>query len=581
MESRAIIPPTLPTFGHATVYVYPTVAPRVVVVPIITCIIGFPCPGDARDLRPQNAHSVESSASALELTSGSSILASRCTNGKAHRLKKRKKALVRFKPMPEIDLDTVVEEKSEFDAEVTASDLLTTPEELVIPEETTPPASFRAFRYMGAVSQPLAAISPNKTSPFRSQHLDQVAEELELCEDVMLEVSDDEQLDEFDEDEEDEEDEEDDLELDLDAIEVEGVCLEVEEGEDQMEDSDNGTLGTCFTLSPKSSTKSPTGVQLALKKLDGAIKRRHSSPVKVNYGKNRGHQQRSSAKANYTHPQVKEEENALKPPPLKYDIDYIDRELMPRFSPRRSHSVKYTMSRRATSFTGKKRHGESFKLRSKSFSRSISHVHDGPDGRPRGQPRSASTSQEFHNGVMECDVHIVNEYGAEMSSSSCSDRCISGGTSTKSVSDGDTFLNGSETDWSVSSRECHNPVRATVSLPIRTSRKDSDSPVKRKGERMAAKTSSRVWRARTRSGALWSDSVARHQAALGHECCDGFYGVKGRTYPRRCEPQLPGYVQLLDLGQYSLSLTRAPRLGPTYRFLKLFAMNINVCCNYV
>lgn len=490
MESRAIIPPTLPTFGHATVYVYPTVAPRVVVVPIITCIIGFPvlvmlviCALRYRARRARinakNAHSVESSASALELTSGSSILASRCTNGKAHRLKKRKKALVRFKPMPEIDLDTVVEEKSEFDAEVTASDLLTTPEELVIPEETTPPASFRAFRYMGAVSQPLAAISPNKTSPFRSQHLDQVAEELELCEDVMLEVSDDEQLDEFDEDEEDDEDDEDDLELDLDAIEVEGVCLEVEEGEDQMEDSDNGTLGTCFTLSPKSSTKSPTGVQLALKKLDGAIKRRHSSPVKVNYGKNRGHQQRSSAKASYAHPPAKEEENTLKPPPLKYDIDYIDRELMPRFSPRRSHSVKYTMSRRATSFTGKKRHGESFKLRSKSFSRSISHVHDGPDGRPRGQPRSASTSQEIHNGVMECDVHIVNEYGAEMSSSSCSDKCISGGTSTKSVSDGDTFLNGSETDWSVSSRECHYPVRATVSLPIRTSRKDSDSPVKR------------------------------------------------------------------------------------------------------
>ena len=384
--------------------------------------------------------------------------------------------------MPEIDLDTVVEEKSEFDAEVTASELLTTPEELVIPEETTPPASFRAYRYMGAVSQPL---SPNNTaSPFRSPHLDKVAEELELCEDVMLEMSDDEQLDDYDEDEEDDDEDEideDDIELDLDDIEVEGVCLEVEEeGEDQMEDSDHDTLGPCFTLSPKQVAKSPTGVQLALKKLDGAIKRRHSSPVKVNYGKNRAaaQQQRASAKANHTH--TKEDDNTLKPPPLKYDIDYIDRELMPRFSPRRSHSVKYTMSRRATSFTTKKRHGESFKLRSKSFSRSISHVHDGPDGRLRGgQPRSASTSQEFQNGVMECDVHIVNEHGAEMTSSTCSDKCISGETSTRSVSDADTFPNGSETDWSLASQEYHYPVRATVSLPIRTNRKDSDSPVKR------------------------------------------------------------------------------------------------------
>lgn len=488
MESRAIIPPTLPTFGHATVYVYPTVAPKVVVVPIITCIIGFPvlvmlviCALRYRARRARinakNAHSVESSASALELTSGSSILASRCTNGKAIRLKKRKKALVRFKPMPEIDLDTVVEEKSEFDAEVTASDLLTTPEELVIPEETTPPASFRAFRYMGAISQPNPALSPNKASPYRSPHLDKVAEELEFCEDVMLEMSDDEQLDEYDEDEEDDDEDEDDIDdLDLDAIEVEDVCIEVEE-DDQNGGSDNGSLGACFTLSPKQVAKSPTGVQLALKKLDGAIKRRHSSPVKVNYGKNRGHQQRSSAKTNHGH--AKEDEHTLKPPPLKYDFDYIDRELMPRLSPRRSHSVKYTMSRRATSFTGKKRHGESFKLRSKSFSKSISHVHDGPDGRLRRQPRSASTSQEFPNGVMECDVHVVKEYGAEISSSTCSARCINGEASTKSVSDADTLPNGSETDWSLASRECHNPVRATVSLPARTCKRDSDSPIKR------------------------------------------------------------------------------------------------------
>lgn len=312
--------------------------------------------------------------------------------------------------------------------------------------------------------------------PFRSPHLDKVAEELELCDDVMLEMSDDEQLDDFDEDDEDELDE-DDLDLDLEAIEVEGVCLEVEDGDDQLE-GDDSALGTCFTLSPKQVAKSPTGVHLALKKLDGAIKRRHSSPVKVNYGKNRGHQQRSSAKVVHTY--AKEEENTLKPPPLKYNFDYIDRELMPRYSPRRSHSVKYTNNRRATSFTGKKRHGESFKLRSKSFSRSISQVHDGSDGRLRGHPKSASTSQEFHNGVMECDVHVVNEYGAEISSSSCSERCMSGATSTKSVSDADTFPNGSETDWSsVGSRECHNPVRATVSLPVRTYKKESDSPLKR------------------------------------------------------------------------------------------------------
>lgn len=300
-----------------------------------------------------------------------------------------------------------------------------------------------------------------------------------MCDDMMLEMSDDEQLDDFDEDDEDELDE-DELDLDLEALEAEGVCLEVEEGDDQLENSDdNGALGnTCFALSPKQVAKSPTGMHLALKKLDGAIKRRHSSPVKVNYGKNRGHQQRSSAKVVHTHAKEEEPQHTLKPPPLKYDFDYIDRELMPRYSPRRSHSVKYPNNRRATSFTGKKRHGESFKLRSKSFSRSISQVHDGPDGRLRGHPKSASTSQEIHNGVMECDVHVVNEYGAEVSSSSCSDRCMSGATSTKSVSDADTFPNGSETDWSASSRECHNPLRATMSLPVRP-RKETDSPLKK------------------------------------------------------------------------------------------------------
>ncbi|XP_076056185.1 uncharacterized protein LOC143034126 [Oratosquilla oratoria] len=34
--------PTMPTYGHPTVFVYPTVSPRVVVVPILSCIFGFP-----------------------------------------------------------------------------------------------------------------------------------------------------------------------------------------------------------------------------------------------------------------------------------------------------------------------------------------------------------------------------------------------------------------------------------------------------------------------------------------------------------------------------------------------------------
>lgn len=305
--------------------------------------------------------------------------------------------------------------------------------------------------------------------------MDNVAEELELCDDMMLEVIDDEQLDDFDEDDDDDLDE-DDLDLDLEALEVEGVCLEVDEV-DQPERRDAGSLGTFFALSPKPVAKSPTGVHLALKKLDGAIKRRHSSPVKVNYGKNRGQQHRASTKVVHTY--TKEEDNTLKPPPLKYDFDYIDRELMPRYSPHRSHSVKYNINRRATSFTVKKRHGESFKLRSKSFSRSISQVHDGSDGKLRSLPRSTPTSQDVHNGVMECNVHVMNEYGAEISSSSCSERCMSGVTSTKSISEEDTFPNGRDPDWSMCSRESHNPVCATMSLPIKTSKEKSDSPLTR------------------------------------------------------------------------------------------------------
>ncbi|XP_042219557.1 uncharacterized protein LOC121864550 [Homarus americanus] len=482
MESKVIIPPTLPTFGHPTVYFYPTVSPRVVVVPILSCIIGFPvlvmlviCGLRYRAKRARTsakkAHNVESSI--MELSSGPSILASRCSNGKTHR-QKRKKALVRFKPMPEIDLDTVVEEKSEFDAEVTASDLLTTPEELIIPEEPTPPASFRAYRYMGAVQATMT--SPIKTSPYRNPHtatnLDNVTEEMEVVEDVTLDVSDDEGLDAYDDDDV----------TNGNAVEREGISDDNDEGGEQPGSggsSDSDTVGACFSLSPKQVTKSPTGVHLALKKLDGAVKRRHSSPVKVNYGKNKG--QRGSGKVNHSY--TSEEES---PQPARAGFDYIDRELMPDISPRtRSHSVKHP-SRRAASFTIKKRHGESLKLRSKSFSRSISHVHDGHDGRPRVHQRnayggdSASTSQ-IQNGVLECDVHVVGENGAQKSSSG--DQIYSDEISTKTVSDAETLSSGNETDWSGASRKPRVSVRRSYSLVVRVKRDDSESPMRRRPQR--------------------------------------------------------------------------------------------------
>ncbi|XP_042876686.1 uncharacterized protein LOC122256218 [Penaeus japonicus] len=99
MEGK-VVPPTLPTFGHSTVYVYPTISPRVVVVPILSCIFGFPvlvllviCGLRYRARRARTAakkaHAVEPSI--MELSSGPSILAGRCSNGKGPRPKKKRK----------------------------------------------------------------------------------------------------------------------------------------------------------------------------------------------------------------------------------------------------------------------------------------------------------------------------------------------------------------------------------------------------------------------------------------------------------------------------------------------------------
>ncbi|KAK8730599.1 hypothetical protein OTU49_007828 [Cherax quadricarinatus] len=464
------------------------VSPRVVVVPILSCIIGFPllvmlviCGLRYRARRARisakKAHNVESSL--LELASGPSILSSRYSNvpsstGKTFR-QKRKRALVRFKPMPEIDLDTVVEEKSEFDAEVTASDLLTTPEELVIPEEPTPPASFRAYRYMGPVQT--AITTPMKTSPYRNPHiscnLEHVSEEMEAGEDAALDVSDDEGLDAFDDDDDD---------VEADFVRAEDILDENDEDEEAAGSggsSDSDTGGACFSLSPKQVSKSPTGVHLALKKLD--VTRRHSSPVKVNCPRNKA--QRSSGKVNHSY--NSEEES---PQLIRAGFDYIDRELMPEITPRtRSHSVKHP-SRRAASFTIKKRHGESLKLRSKSFSRSISHGQDGQENRPRVHQRypysggdSPSTSQQLQNGVHACDVH-VSESGAQdgsLGDQMYSDKSNSDEASTRTVSDAETLTNGNETDWSGSSRDPHVSTRGCYTLMVPEERTGLEIPTRR------------------------------------------------------------------------------------------------------
>lgn len=449
--------------------------------------------------------------------------------------------------MPEIDLDTVVEERSEFDAEVTASDLLTTPEELSIPEESSQPVSFRAYRYMGGM-QPGGAI-PIKASPYRTPHLltslDNVTEELEITEEAVLEVSDDEGLEAYEEDDDDEEedededDDEDDENIVDDPEDTQGISENVEGGEEPAgsgASSDSDTVEVCFPLSPKQVSKSPTGVHLSLKKQEGEkVKRRHSSPVKVNYGKNRA--QRNSGKANHSYAGETE-----KPQAAARDVfdDYIDRELMPR-APRRSHSVKYTSScRRATSFTIKHRRGESFKLRSKSFSRSIS---DGQENRPRVHPRypydrdAASTSQQqLQNGVIECDVHVTGENSARKSSSgeqTFSDKSFSDEMSTKTVSDTENFANGNETDWSGSSRDARAMTWETPALIVQAERSKSESPMRRG-----------VQRSRSASGDSNGSGICRVQSFSSQE----------RVAPRRQEEALTpsSNVELKIVNEYAL-----------------------------
>ncbi|ROT63918.1 hypothetical protein C7M84_018163, partial [Penaeus vannamei] len=331
---------------------------RVVVVPILSCIFGFPvlvllviCGLRYRARRARTAakkaHAVEPSI--MELSSGPSILSGRCSNGKGPRPKKRKKkTLVRFKPMPEIDLDTVVEEKSEFDAEVTASDLLTTPEEFVVPEDNTP-ASFRAYRYMGVVREGCIIM----TDCSEAAGADGRSEESLAAKDGGA---------------------------------GEGGAGEVV-GSSGSSDSDTAA---CFSLSPKQVTKSPTAVHLALKKLDGVMKRRHSSPVKG-----------GSAKVRRSHT-METEGKALK----KISCDYIDRELMPDLSPRAS-TVKY---RRPASFSSKRR-GESLKVKTKSLSKSNPHVLALPDGQPGSHEAEwVSATRSVQSRLSRCDKkNAVND----------------------------------------------------------------------------------------------------------------------------------------------------------------------------
>ncbi|KAK7068690.1 hypothetical protein SK128_012156 [Halocaridina rubra] len=344
----------------------------------------------------------------LELSSGPSILASRCSNGKEPRTSfKKKKTLVRFKPMPEIDLDTVVEERSEFDAEVTASDLLTTPEEFVIPEEDTPAASFRAYRYMGPV-QGMGTVS--KATPAKAPHmnqlLDNVTEEMESNEDLEVEMSD-------------RKSEKSEIDTGNEHNRVIGTKSESRADGSSGGSSDSDSTSACFSLSPKPVTKSPTAMHLALKKLDGVMNRRHSSPVKVNYGSQKN--QRATGKINHSYDNVGE-----KLTPKTIAIDYIDRELMPDLSPR-SHSVR-NPARKSQSFSSKRR-GESFKHKKQTLARSITHALSSsqenvkkPDLIEMGECSLQRTTKPLsggltldtrpvYNSISNCEIKVSNEAG--------------------------------------------------------------------------------------------------------------------------------------------------------------------------
>ncbi|XP_068233894.1 DNA ligase 1-like [Palaemon carinicauda] len=461
MESKVIIPPTLPTFGHSTVYIYPTVSPKVVVVPILTCIFGFPvlvlliiCALRRRARRARTTAKktrMKRDPCMQELASGPSILANRCKKEKEPRTSfKKKKTLVRFKPMPEIDLDTVVEEKSEFDAEVTASDLLTTPEEFVIPEEETHSASFRSYRYMGTVQTANVPGSPHN-SPLAIPGCSYVAEELEshFDYDDLDDDYDDENIDHF-ENEETQYQNHKRFALHRSESRVDGSSAS----------SDSDTPAVCFSLSPKQGSKSPTAMHLALKKLDGVMSRRHSSPVKINYGANRPN--RSSGKVNFSYSKEeevvvnekeknkekedeieivkekekdkekekemeKEREKQREKERIQLAIDYIDRELMPDIEiSTRSYSVR-NPSRKSQSFCSKRR-GESFKLKKQSLARSISHklsssqenvkktdmieMDQCSSRKPLGKSLSVgATRSSAHSSISHCELRTLEENG--------------------------------------------------------------------------------------------------------------------------------------------------------------------------
>ncbi|XP_047736049.1 putative GPI-anchored protein pfl2 [Hyalella azteca] len=152
------------------IYVFPTISPQIVVIPIVSCIIVFPivvliviCALRYRAMRARRFDKL-TRGRRLALTGEHEARAAldackdgrpfvQCKNG-------RRKTVVRFKPMPELDLDTVVEERSEFDAEVNAMELLQAPQDPSKLCVINHPISFRSFRFgYGASGLPLKRTS--------------------------------------------------------------------------------------------------------------------------------------------------------------------------------------------------------------------------------------------------------------------------------------------------------------------------------------------------------------------------------------------------------------------------------------
>ncbi|KAL7644640.1 UNVERIFIED_CONTAM: hypothetical protein RMT77_004181 [Armadillidium vulgare] len=167
MDEKIVVP-TLPTHGYSTVYVYPTISPHIVVIPILSCIFGFPilvlliiCAlrNRARKARLKAKKRRPPEHTITELVAHTTFSQSRYFNERVIRMKDgKRKTIVRFKPMPELDLDTVVEEKSEFDAEVSVNTELLESKTETSGGNESHTASFRSYRYgYGASGQLLKA----------------------------------------------------------------------------------------------------------------------------------------------------------------------------------------------------------------------------------------------------------------------------------------------------------------------------------------------------------------------------------------------------------------------------------------